>query len=516
MITERDKYKEQSIILMTSNKDKAKEFEKILSFFDTKYTILASGETIELEEPINSKTTEELVKKKTLSAFKKLKKPLIVEHTCLEISYLNDLPGAQSKQFFSKFKYEDICKLMHKTTYRYAKAYTYIGYCDGKNVEVVKSSISGEIADRPRGKNGFGWDSIFIPYDDNIKRETFSEMSSENKNRISMRQKAIKELVLVIEKSYLSFFTTSDLNLYNLKSKLKEMQDNQEKERNLILFVGAGVTRNAQFPSWWELLNKIGRLQGYSPDVIRSLSDQPLELAEFYMKNDPSTVMEVFNDQFNIPDKYLKLNIQRSPLFSQLVSLNAKRIYTTNYDKAIELAYSIYDKVIPPNKVLGLVNPLTKGKTEKAKVVKLHGDINDYDELSSVKPADKEKKFNEIFVLSESSYFKSIKDIESPLTMHSDPATRLFKQFYLDLKDDKNIILFIGYGLGDFNINYSIFNALENCKKKIDYKDRLFYFTSESNPVKEKIMNDRNINTIISKEADKKKALTEFLIDLNN
>jgi len=54
-----------------------------------------------------------------------------------------------------------------------------------------EGSIQGEIATQKSGTDGFGYDPIFKPKGYNI---TFSEMSLEEKNKISHRAKAVKKL----------------------------------------------------------------------------------------------------------------------------------------------------------------------------------------------------------------------------------------------------------------------------------------------------------------------------------
>ena len=51
--------------------------------------------------------------------------------------------------------------------------------------------MEGEIVNRPRGTNGFGYDPVFEP---NGFEQTFAEMASGLKNEISHRAKAIAAL----------------------------------------------------------------------------------------------------------------------------------------------------------------------------------------------------------------------------------------------------------------------------------------------------------------------------------
>ena len=54
------------------------------------------------------------------------------------------------------------------------------------------ATLDGAIADAPRGKNGFGYDPIFIPKG---SQKTLAEMTDTEKNAISHRSKALHELM---------------------------------------------------------------------------------------------------------------------------------------------------------------------------------------------------------------------------------------------------------------------------------------------------------------------------------
>ena len=52
-------------------------------------------------------------------------------------------------------------------------------------------SVEGSIAEKPKGKNGFGYDSIFIPKN---KNKTFGEMRPSQKYKLDHRYKAFKKI----------------------------------------------------------------------------------------------------------------------------------------------------------------------------------------------------------------------------------------------------------------------------------------------------------------------------------
>ncbi len=68
-------------------------------------------------------------------------------------------------------------------------------------MQVFVGELDGEIADKPKGENGFGYDPIFIPKNND---KTFAEMTNAEKDAISMRaiaSKVMKESLKINEKT---------------------------------------------------------------------------------------------------------------------------------------------------------------------------------------------------------------------------------------------------------------------------------------------------------------------------
>jgi len=61
--------------------------------------------------------------------------------------------------------------------------------------QITEGTLSGRIADAPRGTNGFGYDPIFVPDSSEL---TTAEMSAEAKDAISHRGRALRALAPVI------------------------------------------------------------------------------------------------------------------------------------------------------------------------------------------------------------------------------------------------------------------------------------------------------------------------------
>lgn len=133
---------------------------------------------------------DKLIHHKALEAFKKIKRPLLVEHTSLHLRDWEELPGGLTQIIWSKLRAEKFIKLVENN--RKIVARTYLGYIDGKKIHTYLGEVKGKLAKEARGGNGFGWDEVFIPKG---HKETFAEMSSEDKNRNSMRRKALKKFL---------------------------------------------------------------------------------------------------------------------------------------------------------------------------------------------------------------------------------------------------------------------------------------------------------------------------------
>ena len=171
----------REILLVTSNRNKLREFEQILGF-------RIENAALDLDE-IQTVEVEDVVEHKAKQAFERIKKPVLCEDTGLYFDEWNGLPGALMKWFGRTIGYENLCSLLREN--RKARAKTVIGYFDGKNYESFKGEVAGTISLFPKGTGNFGWDPIFIPEGSD---RTFAQMTTEEKNEISMRRIALEEL----------------------------------------------------------------------------------------------------------------------------------------------------------------------------------------------------------------------------------------------------------------------------------------------------------------------------------
>ncbi len=167
----------------TKNENKLREVNQILGY-DLKQI------SVELLEPQGVKV-EDVVRDKAKDAFYKTGKCALVEDTGLEFIAWNGLPGALIKWFLETVGNEGILKMLAEETNRKAVAKTAVGFFDGTQSRVFVGEISGTISETIRGTSNFGWDPIFIP---DGYENSFAEMTSAEKNAISMRKLALERM----------------------------------------------------------------------------------------------------------------------------------------------------------------------------------------------------------------------------------------------------------------------------------------------------------------------------------
>jgi non-canonical purine NTP pyrophosphatase (RdgB/HAM1 family) len=158
-----------TLLFVTSSPDKLSETQRILR---------APVESIDVElaEP-QAVDLDEVVKAKAEEAYRLVRAAVMVEDSGLFLDAWNGLPGALIKWFVLRVGVEGICAMMHEFPDRSASARTLIGYHDGSL--------------KPRGSGGFGFDSIFVPEG---SHKTYAEMEAQEKDRYSMRQRALLRL----------------------------------------------------------------------------------------------------------------------------------------------------------------------------------------------------------------------------------------------------------------------------------------------------------------------------------
>ena len=196
--------KENKLIIASSNKGKISEFQKILPNFEC---IPQSAFKVDDVEEIG-KDFEENAILKAKNAFTETNISSIGDDSGLIVPAINNEPGLYSaryagvdatdidnrKKLISKLKDKKL-----ESTYAYFFCcIVAIGIKNQNEIIVCSGKVEGEVRTLERGKKGFGYDPMFYPKG---YSESFAELSSFEKNKISHRGAALKKLMNELNKT---------------------------------------------------------------------------------------------------------------------------------------------------------------------------------------------------------------------------------------------------------------------------------------------------------------------------
>lgn len=187
------------IIFATGNQNKVNEVRSILPESIEVVSLKEIGFTQEIEETGTTLIENALLKARTI--FEKYKLPVLAEDTGLEVDALSGAPGVYSARYAGRDCNNEnnmqllLSKLKDKSN-RKAQFKTIAAYIDAQGKEhLFEGIIKGEIALQKIGKDGFGYDPIFVP---NAYTKSFAQMSKEEKSEISHRAIAIQKFVAFV------------------------------------------------------------------------------------------------------------------------------------------------------------------------------------------------------------------------------------------------------------------------------------------------------------------------------
>ena len=190
------------LLLATRNAHKTREFAEILGK-DFEVSDLSSvRDAPEIKETGGSFEENAILKALAVSQLRSASSGLVVaDDSGLEVDALKGAPGIYSARYAGENVSDEanVDKLQRelsrqnlpasKRTARF-RCVTALARA-GKLLGTFEGTVDGVIVDLARGRNGFGYDPIFVP--EGFDR-TFAELPTEIKNKISHRAKAITRL----------------------------------------------------------------------------------------------------------------------------------------------------------------------------------------------------------------------------------------------------------------------------------------------------------------------------------
>lgn len=257
---------------------------------------------------------------------------------------------------------------------------------------------------------------------------------------------------------------------------------NAIRDKEALLFVGAGVSMNLGVPSWAELTAHMAEALGFDPEEFARLGD-PQTLAEFYVLQAGSIgPLRSWMDVEWHRDAVEK--VRRSEIHRLIVELGFPVIYTTNYDRYLELAHEAHGARYTKIANLGEMSAPQPGVTQ---IVKFHGDFEDDGSI----------------VLTESSHFERLQ-LEGPLD--------------LKLRSDLlgRVALFIGYSVSDVSVRYLIYrlHKLWTGSAYAQGRPPAYVYLGRQNPAQARVLSSWGIVPLVADSDDVGEGLKQLLESL--
>ncbi len=183
------------IVVATKNQGKLREFKRILEPFG--FTVLSQLDCgVEGQAEENGTTFEENARLKARYVFERTGEITIADDSGICVDALGGRPGVYSARYGGPglTDAERVDKLLRelsetpeeKRTAHFACAISVIFPEEEWSIFEI---CEGQIAFQPTGSGGFGYDPVFL-----VKGKSFSEMNGSEKDAISHRGKALREL----------------------------------------------------------------------------------------------------------------------------------------------------------------------------------------------------------------------------------------------------------------------------------------------------------------------------------
>jgi len=191
----------KTIFLASGNPHKIEELQQVLAPLN-----IEIKSTQDVSDPMDVEEDQPDLKgnalKKAKAWYDEMGLPSIADDTGLEVEALGGAPGVYSARYAGENpSYDDnVEKLLRELKgkeNRKAQFRTVIAFVDGDKELFFEGVCKGEINQERRGEKGFGYDPVFVPEG---YQETFAELSSEEKNKISHRGRAVQKFIEYLRK----------------------------------------------------------------------------------------------------------------------------------------------------------------------------------------------------------------------------------------------------------------------------------------------------------------------------
>lgn len=180
------------LIIATNNAGKVKEIKAIFEgVYDEVLSLKDAGIALEVEE--DGVTFEQNAVKKAVEAAKVSGCDALADDSGLCVDTLGGAPGVFSARYAGPhatdaLNNEKLLAALENEENRSAKFVAVVALAKGEDVITAYGEVRGEIAQRPLGGGGFGYDPLFFLPE---LGQTFAELPAEIKNSLSHRARAL-------------------------------------------------------------------------------------------------------------------------------------------------------------------------------------------------------------------------------------------------------------------------------------------------------------------------------------
>ena len=186
------------VVLATGNQGKVKELSAMLNQYDIEVLPQSDFNVPEVAETGTTFVENAIIKARHAAKISGL--PAIADDSGLEVDALNGAPGVYSARYAGanaddQKNIDHLLAALGEQTERSARFWcvlVYMRHADDPTPIICQASWEGEITTTQQGREGFGYDPIFKVQGLDC---TSAELTKEEKNAISHRGQALKQLV---------------------------------------------------------------------------------------------------------------------------------------------------------------------------------------------------------------------------------------------------------------------------------------------------------------------------------
>ena len=187
------------LVLVSSNEHKASEIRNILSGVEL-FSLNDIGFHGTIEETGNSFAENASIK--SMAIERKYKMNCLADDSGMEVDALHGAPGVYSARYAGEPSNDAVNNLlllkeMKGKQNRSARFVSVISLRINEKENLFRGELKGILLNELRGQNGFGYDALFVPAGE---QRTLAEMTFEEKNAISHRFQALKQVKEFLDK----------------------------------------------------------------------------------------------------------------------------------------------------------------------------------------------------------------------------------------------------------------------------------------------------------------------------